>query len=172
MWTKQRPTEPQPQSQSQPSDPIAATPLFQRSSEPGFDAARPSVPLSRSLASIGAGLEIKGRVTGEEDLRIDAKVEGPVVISGHRLIVGSSGQLNSEVTARELVVYGKVSGNVNAADRVEIKKDGTVIGDIQTTRISIEDGAIFKGRIEIGGPGPKPAGKPGNSAVLMGAGAA
>ena len=158
MWTKQQtPTQTQPQ--SQPQSPSA--PSFQRSSEPASDpnalSSRPGTPAARSLACIGASLEIKGRITADEDLQIDGKVEGPVSVRGHRLTVGRSGQVNAEVSARELVVFGKVTGNINANDRVEIKKDGAVIGDIQTTRISIEDGAIFKGRIEIDRPGSKPA---------------
>lgn len=163
MWTKQQtPTQSQGQPQSQPQN-TPSTPSFQRSSEPAADPSafsRPGTPGARSLACIGGSLEIKGRITAEEDLQIDGKVEGPVSVRGHRLTVGRSGQLNSEVSARELVVFGKVTGNVNATDRVEIKKDGGVIGDIQTTRISIEDGAIFKGRIEIDRPGSKPSSVP------------
>jgi cytoskeletal protein CcmA (bactofilin family) len=162
MWTKQTPTQPQSQQpQSQPQSYTPQAPSAQRTPEPVSDASsfsnRPGTPAPRSLACIGASLEIKGRISGEEDLQIDGKVEGPVSIRGHRLTVGRSGQVNSEVSAREIVVYGKVSGNINASDRVEIKKDGAVMGDIQTARISIEDGAIFKGRIEIDRPGSKPA---------------
>jgi cytoskeletal protein CcmA (bactofilin family) len=76
-------------------------------------------------------------------------VEGPVSLRGSRLTVGRTAQLNSEIDAREVIVYGNVSGNLRARDRVEIKKDGRVLGDIATARISIEDGAYFKGRIEI-----------------------
>jgi cytoskeletal protein CcmA (bactofilin family) len=71
------------------------------------------------------------------------------VLNGQRLTVGRSGKLNSEIFAREVVVYGNLTGNVHASDRVEIKKDGSVTGDITTARISVEDGAYFKGRIEI-----------------------
>ena len=161
MWTKQQ-TPTQTQAQPQPQSPSA--PSVQRNSEPASDpsafSSRPGTPAARNLACIGASLEIKGRITADEDLQIDGKVEGPVSIRGHRLTVGRSGQLASEVSARELIVFGKVTGNINANDRVEIKKDGAVIGDIQTTRISIEDGAIFKGRIEIDRPGSKPAAVP------------
>jgi cytoskeletal protein CcmA (bactofilin family) len=164
MWMKQQtPTQPQSQGQpqSQPQSHSPSMPSSQRSSEPASDpssfSSRPGTPGARSLACIGASLEIKGRISAEEDLQIDGKVEGPVSVRGHRLTVGRSGQLSSEVSSRELVVFGKVTGNINASDRVEIKKDGAVIGDIQTTRISIEDGAIFKGRIEIERPGSKPA---------------
>ncbi len=68
---------------------------------------------------------------------------------GHELIVGSTAELNSEIHKGEVIVYGKVVGNLHASGRVDIKKDGSVIGDISTARISIEDGAHFKGRIEI-----------------------
>jgi len=170
MWTKQTPTQPQspsqPQSQSQ--TPMPSAPSFQRTPEPAGDSFsnRPGMSAARNLACIGASLEIKGRISGEEDLQIDGKVEGPVALRGHRLTVGRSGQLSSEIAARELVVYGKVTGNINASDRVEIKKDGAVIGDIQTARISIEDGAIFKGRIEIDRPGSKPASAPASVPAL------
>ena len=177
MWMKQQtPTEPQSQGQPQSQSQGPSTPSFQRSSEIGSDPStlsRPGTPGVRSLACIGASLEIKGRINAEEDLQIDGKIDGPVSVRGHRLTIGRSGQLNSEVTARELVVFGKVTGNVNATDRVEIKKDGGVVGDIQTTRISIEDGAIFKGRIEIDRPGSKPAPvpalKPETASALVGA---
>ena len=172
MWTKQQSPN-QPQSQPQTN----SAPTSFRSPDPGSDPSafsRPGTPGARNLACIGASLEIKGRINAEEDLQIDGKVEGPVSIRGHRLTIGRSGQLNSEVSARELVVFGKVTGNINATDRVEIKKDGAVIGDIQTARISIEDGAVFKGRIEIDRPSSKssvPALKPETVSALVPAGA-
>ncbi len=104
---------------------------------------------SRSSARLGASIQIKGHVTGDEDLQIDGKVDGPISLRGHELIVGSTAQVNSEIHAGEVVVAGKVVGNVHARGRVDIKKDGSVTGDISTARISIEDGAHFKGRIEI-----------------------
>ena len=104
---------------------------------------------SRSSARLGASIQIKGQVTGDEDLQIDGKVDGPISLRGHELIVGSTAQLNSEIHAGEVVVSGKVVGNVHARGRVDIRKDGSVSGDISTARISIEDGAHFKGRIEI-----------------------
>jgi cytoskeletal protein CcmA (bactofilin family) len=94
-------------------------------------------------------LQIKGHITGTEDLQIDGKVEGSISLRGHQLTVGSAAQLTSEIHAAEVVVYGKVVGNVHARDRVDVKTDGSVVGDISTARISIEDGAHFKGRIEI-----------------------
>jgi len=110
---------------------------------------RPGNPIARTLACLGPTIVVKGEITSDEDLQIDGKVEGPVSLRGHRLTVGRTAQLTTEITAREVIVYGNVSGNLRARDRVEIKKDGRVIGDISTARISIEDGAYFKGHIEI-----------------------
>ena len=135
------------------AEPLAASPA-PGSSSPVVPFNAPSASrlgssTSRSSARLGASIEIKGQVTGDEDLQIDGKVQGPISLRGHELIVGSTAQLNSEIHAGEVVVSGKVVGNVHARGRVDIKKDGSVTGDISTARISIEDGAHFKGRIEI-----------------------
>jgi cytoskeletal protein CcmA (bactofilin family) len=111
--------------------------------------ARTGAPTARALACLGPSIVVKGEITSEEDLQIDGRVEGNISMRGNRLTVGRGAQLNSEINAREVIVYGNASGNLRARDRVEIKKDGQVIGDISTARISIEDGAYFKGRIEI-----------------------
>ncbi len=110
---------------------------------------RPSASPARALACLGPSIVVKGEITSEEDLQIDGRVEGNISMRGNRLTVGRGAQLNSEINAREVIVYGSASGNLRARDRVEIKKDGQVIGDITTARISIEDGAYFKGHIEI-----------------------
>lgn len=142
MWNKQS---------DAPGSSPAQQPAWQppQSAPASTASTRPSAPASRAVSSLGASIEIKGKVTGEEDLQIDGKVEGSVVLNGQRLTVGRTGKLSSEVWAREVVVYGNLMGNLHASDRVEIKKDGSVTGDIATARISIEDGAYFKGRIEI-----------------------
>jgi cytoskeletal protein CcmA (bactofilin family) len=142
MWTKQSQNEVPGYSPAQaPAAPAAS---FNPSPAP-----RTSAPSARNLACLGSTIEVKGKISGEEDLQVDGKVEGPIALAGQRLTVGRTGQLSSELTARYVVVYGKVTGNLRASDRVEIKKDGSVTGDIITARISIEDGAYFKGRIEI-----------------------
>ena len=124
------------------------------SNVPLFTAASPSpsrsaISASRSSARLGSSLQIKGEISGSESLEIDGTVEGPISLNGHKLIVGSTAQLNSEIHAGEVLVNGKVVGNVHARGRVEITKDGSITGDIACARISIEDGAHFKGRIEI-----------------------
>jgi cytoskeletal protein CcmA (bactofilin family) len=98
---------------------------------------------------VGAGLLIKGQISGNEDLLVDGRVEGSVQLGDRMLTVGSTGKLAADVVAREVVVYGAVKGNVAAGDRIEIKKNGSVVGDLTTARIVIEDGANIKGSIEI-----------------------
>ena len=143
MWTKQQQLAEVPGLSPAPG---SGSPVTTISAPPS---ARPSSPTARDSARLGSGLEIKGQITGTEDLQIDGKVEGSISLRGHELTVGSTAQLKSEINAREVVVYGKVIGNVHARDRVDVKKDGSVVGDISTARITIEDGAQFKGRIEI-----------------------
>ena len=142
MWTKQ-----QAQTEAPTAPAQAAKPAVVAFSNPSTPAAISSP--ARSSARLGSSLQIKGHITGTEDLQIDGKVDGPIELRGHGLTVGPAAQLNSEIHAREVVVFGKVVGNVHARDRVDVKSDGSVVGDISTARISIEDGAQFKGRIEI-----------------------
>ena len=110
---------------------------------------RPSAPTARNLAILGPGLLVKGQISGEEDLQIDGKVEGSISLKGQSLTVGQNGEIVSDVHAREVIVYGKVRGNLFAEDRVEVKKDGSVVGNITGGRVLIEDGAYLKGQIEI-----------------------
>ena len=104
---------------------------------------------SSGLARLGATLHVKGEITGNEDLHIDGTVEGLVQLEDRKLTVGASAKVTADIIAREVVVYGNVKGNLRARDRIEIKKDGSVVGDLTTARIMIEDGAYFKGSIEI-----------------------
>ena len=138
MWNKQPETE-APTARPAPSTGFAATPA----------AMRPVAPTARNMSCLGPGLEIKGKITGSEDLQIDGRVEGPISLHGQKLTIGQTGKVQSEISARDVIVYGDITGNLLAQDRVEIKKDASVIGDIKATRISIEDGAYCKGRIEI-----------------------
>jgi cytoskeletal protein CcmA (bactofilin family) len=109
----------------------------------------PSSSSSSGLARLGATLHVKGEITGNEDLHIDGTVEGLVQLEDRKLTVGASAKVTADIIAREVVVYGNVKGNLRARDRIEIKKDGSVVGDLTTARIMIEDGAYFKGSIEI-----------------------
>jgi len=142
MWNK----ESQPEVPGMSPSKESKAPAAPVNAAPGI---RPSAPTARTLACLGSTLVVKGEIYSDEDLQIDGKVDGNISLQGHRLTVGHTAQLNSEITAREVIVYGNASGNLRARDRVEIKKDGQVIGNITTSRISIEEGAYFKGHIEI-----------------------
>jgi len=114
------------------------------------EAARPMAPApAGATARLGASLHVKGEISGNEDLHIDGTVEGLIQLEDRKLTVGPSAKVTADIVAREVVVYGSVKGNLRARDRIEIKKDGSVIGDLTTARIMIEDGAYFKGSIEI-----------------------
>ncbi|MGB7435872.1 MAG: polymer-forming cytoskeletal protein [Candidatus Acidiferrum sp.] len=114
------------------------------------DAMRPlGATADRASARLGPSLHVKGEITGNEDLLIEGSVEGLVQLDERKLTVGATAKVTADVIAREVVVYGNVKGNLRAKDRIEIKKDGSVNGDLTTARIMIEDGAYFKGSIEI-----------------------
>ena len=109
----------------------------------------PAAGTERAPARLGPGLQFKGEITGSEDLYLDGNVEGQVHLEDRKLVVGASAKIIADIVAREVVVFGNVKGNLRARDRIEIKKDGSVVGDLTTARIMIEDGAYFKGSIEI-----------------------
>jgi cytoskeletal protein CcmA (bactofilin family) len=114
---------------------------------------RNAVLNTQEQATIGKSLVIKGEVTGSESLYIDGKVEGSIQLPGNRVTIGRNGQVSANINAREVVVLGKVRGNLNASDRVDIRNEGSLTGDVVAQRISIEDGAFFKGGIDIRKPG-------------------
>jgi cytoskeletal protein CcmA (bactofilin family) len=147
------PQQPQPSQQAQqvkPTVPSANAPGFagEAKTMAPNDPTYPNTS-SGNMARLGSSLHVKGEITGNEDLLIDGTVEGLVQLEDRKLTVGASAKVTADVIAREVVVYGNVKGNLRARDRIEIKKDGSVVGDLTTARISIEDGAYFKGSIEI-----------------------
>ncbi|MBV9768443.1 MAG: polymer-forming cytoskeletal protein [Bryobacterales bacterium] len=107
---------------------------------------------SRGPAIIGKSVMIKGQIFSREDLTIDGEIDGSVELHEHRLTVGPNGKLQAGVKAREVVVLGTIHGNVEASDKIDIRKDAKLVGDIKTARIVIEDGAYFKGSIDIAKP--------------------
>jgi cytoskeletal protein CcmA (bactofilin family) len=98
---------------------------------------------------VGAGLRIQGEISGKHDLLVEGTVDGPIHLDDHKLVVGVSGQLNSNVVAREIIVHGSVKGNLRASESIEITKNGSVVGDLKTAHILIQDGASVRGSIEI-----------------------
>ena len=100
-------------------------------------------------ATIGRTLVIKGEISGSESLYVDGRIEGNVNLAEHRVTIGRNGSVQANITAKEVVVMGKVTGNIDCTDRVDIRSEGVVNGDVATQRISVEDGAILKGGIQV-----------------------
>lgn len=154
-WTKPNTppsSNPMPDAQRTPMTPSAPV-----SFEPTRTAVAP--PQAQEQASIGKSLVIKGEVTGSESLYIDGRVEGSINLPGNRVTVGRNGVIAANISAREVVIIGKVRGNLNASDKVDIRGEGSLTGDVIAQRISIEDGAFFKGGIDIRKAGQKPNGE-------------
>lgn len=109
-------------------------------------------------------IKVKGQISGNEDLLVDGKVEGPISVGEHRLTVGQNGHVTGGLSAREIIICGKVDGNqAVVGESIEIKKDASMIGTVTTRRIVIEDGAGFKGSIEIQESGQRVNSKAGSS---------
>src|SRR5437762_11307647 len=106
-------------------------------------------PRTVDSAHIGPSVNIKGQLSGSEDLYVDGQVEGSIDLHANNLTVGPNGHIRADVNAKGVVLNGKVDGNIHATDRIELRKSAVVSGDIFTRRIVIEDGAYFKGKVEI-----------------------
>ncbi|HZE80426.1 MAG TPA: polymer-forming cytoskeletal protein [Candidatus Polarisedimenticolia bacterium] len=152
MW-KPRPEDNKPMSMNptQPAQPVtppaaAAAPSIP---SPQKETPKASDPHRADVGHIGKSVQIKGELTGSEDLYLDGSIEGTIDLRDHSLIIGPNGKIKADITARDLVVHGKVEGSVTATGRVELRKSCTLIGDVSTQRIVIEDGAFFKGAIDI-----------------------
>ena len=103
----------------------------------------------RNTATIGKAVKVVGQIFTKEDLYVDGDVEGTIESQDNKVTVGPNGRVQAGIKAREVVILGQVKGNVEAADKVDILKDARLEGDIVSSRISIEDGALFKGSIDI-----------------------
>jgi cytoskeletal protein CcmA (bactofilin family) len=163
MWGEKKPeapARPPLAQQPRPTAPISTANSGEAKTMAPLDSTYPATT-SGGTARLGASLHIKGEITGNEDLQIDGSVEGLVQLEDRKLTVGASARVTADLIAREILVYGNVKGNLRARDRIEIKKDGSVVGDLTTARIMIEDGAYFKGSIEI-----EKAGEPSDSSDI------
>ena len=114
-----------------------------------MDTPKPLDPSRAETAHIGKSVVIKGDLSGSEDLYFDGEVEGSIDLGGHSLIVGPNSRIRAAVRAKDIVVQGKVDGNLTGAERVELRRSALVVGDIATRRIVVEEGAFFKGKIDI-----------------------
>jgi cytoskeletal protein CcmA (bactofilin family) len=154
MW--KRPDD-KPQSSNPASQPAAGTaPTGAGNSSPVARETRSSEisktgdPFRHDVAAhIGKSVLVKGELSGSEDLYLDGEVEGTIELRYHSLVIGPNGRIRANITAREVVVHGRIEGNVNASERAELKKSCVLIGDVSTQRIVIEDGAFFKGAVDL-----------------------
>jgi cytoskeletal protein CcmA (bactofilin family) len=156
MWKPNQagPNSPSTPEPARPAPPASTPTSFEPSTvRPATGAAASAAIPTGEQATIGKSLIVKGEVSGSESLYIDGKVEGAINLPGNRVTVGRNGQVAANISAREVVVLGKVRGNVHASDRVDIRSEGSLTGDVAAARISIEDGAFFKGGIDIRKPG-------------------
>ena len=162
MWNKQR-REEEPARSFNPPSPSPNQPAA-APAEPNKEALTVSMP-SRSFepdargtsATIGKAVRVNGQINSKEDLYVDGDVEGILEAPEHKLTIGPNGTVHATIKAREVVALGSIQGNVEAAERIEIRKDAKLIGDIRAARIVIEDGAYFKGSIDIVKPEPAKA---------------
>lgn len=106
-------------------------------------------PTKEEVINIGKSVFIKGELTGDEDLTIEGRVEGKIELKDHNLVIGPNGKINAEINAKNVTIIGSVVGNITASDIIEIKTSGSVMGDIKAPRISIADGAHFKGTVDM-----------------------
>lgn len=112
---------------------------------------------SAEFAHIGKSVIIKGQLSGSEDLYVDGVVEGTIELQGNNLVIGPNGNVRASINAKGVVVQGKLEGDIRAAERTELRKSAVAVGDIFTQRIAIEDGAYFKGKVDIQRETAKPA---------------
>jgi len=160
MWNKKRDEEPPRPPSYAPTPPAmptsSANPIESRKETPvsSMPPARFEPETRGGAATIGKAVKVVGQIYSKEDLFIDGEVEGTVEALEHKLTVGPNGTMRAATKAREVAVLGSVQGNIDATDKIEIRKDAKVVGDIKTARIIIEDGAYFKGAIDIVKPEP------------------
>lgn len=154
MWKKED-TKPLGDSENlaTPVSPTATPSRLPSSGQP-FSAA--SVPVSgRAAACISQGIKIKGEVTGSEDLFVDGNVDGKLNLANGSLTIGPNGSVKADVTAREVIVRGRIEGKVTGRDKVQLWSTGQVLGEVQTERLAIEEGASLRGKVEAGKPSSK-----------------
>jgi len=168
MWKFQKEEE-KPRPSAAPAKPAVppqpvATPAPLRTAEPVRVAEPVRTAQASSIAHIGKSVFIKGQLTGSEDLYLDGEVEGSIELPGSVLTIGPNGRIRANVTAKEIIVRGKVNGNLFGVEKVELRNTAVLVGDIATKRIVMEEGAFFKGGIDIQRAEAKPETRAASSA--------
>ncbi len=146
MWTRKKEEEPV---SARPSSPIPTAAELSREGIPISTAPTRVAEPSGGAAAVGKSVVVKGQIFSREDLYVDGEVEGTIEVQEYRLTVGPNGKVHANVKAKEIIVQGTVHGNMEASERIEIRKEAKIVGDLRTARIAIEDGAYFKGSIDV-----------------------
>src|SRR5271168_3791095 len=160
MWNKKEEPPPAPRPASIPSATVPTPEIKKEPTPVSSQPFRTPESDSRNAATIGKSVKIVGQIFTKEDLYVDGDVEGTIDAQENKVTVGPNGRVQASIKAREVIILGQVQGNVETSDKVDLRKDAKLVGDITTARISIEDGAIFKGSIDIRKPEPKPVAAP------------
>ncbi|MGA2429165.1 MAG: polymer-forming cytoskeletal protein [Candidatus Acidiferrum sp.] len=156
-----------PEHSSSPSAPPLSPSGSQTAGSHRDASAAPPVS-SRAAACISQGIRIKGEITGSEDLFVDGPIEGKLNLTNGSLTVGPNGTVKADVVAREVIVRGRLEGKIQGRERVQLWSTGQVIGEVQTERLAIEDGAVLRGKVETGKPIDKPSNDRGAAVAVAG----
>ncbi len=152
MWWEKDTKKPQPGGEL-PARPVwtppPAAPVQNPVKEQSTKVVTPMPTNPANSTILGRTVALHGELTANEDLLIEGQFDGTIHLEDHSVTVGAGGQVKAEIHARAVVIYGKVNGNISAREKVDIRKTGHVLGDLTTAGVAIEDGAYFKGSIEI-----------------------
>ncbi len=151
FWEKEKDKKPQSSiPRAQQAAPVSSQTSKVETFMPESNRRESSVSSSSQVqAIIGRSIILKGELSANEDLLIEGQFEGSVNLQDHCLTIGSNGKVKAEISARQVIVLGSVNGNINAREKIEVRKTGNVIGDLTSASIAIEEGAYFKGSIDI-----------------------
>jgi cytoskeletal protein CcmA (bactofilin family) len=158
MWKRDEAVRP---ANGQPAAPQPPTPVTAGAPSPRLEASH--TIMERDIVNIGKSVVIKGELNGSEDLTIEGHVEGTIQLRDHVLTIGPNGKIKAQVFAKSVIVLGEVTGNVTASEKVDIRDNGSVDGDIISPRVAIAEGAHFRGSVDMqrkAGQQPQQAGKP------------
>ena len=158
MWNKKE-DSPAPRPASIPPVPVPIPEIKKEPTPVSSTPHRTPEPDSRNAATVGKSVRIVGQIfTKEDSYNVDGDVEGTIESLENKVTIGPNGRVQASIRAREVIILGQVQGNVETSDKVDIRKDAKLVGDITTSRISIEDAVLlFKGSIDIKKPEPKVA---------------
>lgn len=148
MWEKKESETP-----PRPATPVSVATIEPRTPATSHPTPSAAPPARGRAANIGSSLFIKGEVSGSEDLTVEGRVEGKIDLKDHNLSIAPSGRVSAEIHAKTVTIYGEVNGDVHADDKVEIAETGKLVGDLYSPRVSISDGAQFRGSVDMGRTG-------------------